>query len=205
LIRAVTFDLWNTIFSDMDYSGFRIELLGNILAEEGFYLGPEAVSAAYASATDYAGRVQRGAGFRSVPASERVDHVLEGLGVRLPSEVRGRIVRGFENAIFRDPPPLKRGVEETLEALGPRFELGIVSDSRITPGSALRRALRFRGVHGFFASTVFSDEVGFCKPHAGIFGRALGELGVEPSEAVHVGDLLQTDVEGAKAVGMRAV
>ena len=33
----------------------------------------------------------------------------------------------------------------------------------------------------------------------------LRALGVTPAEAVHVGDLLRTDVAGAQGVGMRAV
>jgi putative hydrolase of the HAD superfamily len=33
----------------------------------------------------------------------------------------------------------------------------------------------------------------------------LDALGAAPTEAVHVGDLLRTDIAGAQAVGMRAV
>ncbi len=92
-----------------------------------------------------------------------------------------------------------------MEALSPRYKMAIVSDSGITPGRFVRQVLRELEILGYFESTVFSDEVGFCKPNRVMFERALGELGVGPREAVHVGDLLHTDVAGAKAMGMKAV
>ena len=46
---------------------------------------------------------------------------------------------------------------------------------------------------------------GKTKPHDSIFRALLARLGVEPEEAVMVGDTVEDDVEGALAVGMRAV
>ena len=46
---------------------------------------------------------------------------------------------------------------------------------------------------------------GKTKPHETIFRRMLELLDVEPGEAVMVGDTLEDDVEGALAVGMRAI
>jgi putative hydrolase of the HAD superfamily len=46
---------------------------------------------------------------------------------------------------------------------------------------------------------------GKTKPHETIFRRMLELLDVRPSEAVMVGDTLEDDVEGALAVGMRAL
>ena len=43
------------------------------------------------------------------------------------------------------------------------------------------------------------------KPDPAIFRRALELAGAEPAEAVHVGDSLDNDVEGARAAGIRAV
>ncbi len=52
---------------------------------------------------------------------------------------------------------------------------------------------------------VDSRRHGRVKPHPTIFQAALGELGVAPAEAVMVGDSLAEDVEGARALGMRAL
>ena len=46
---------------------------------------------------------------------------------------------------------------------------------------------------------------GKTKPHETIFRRMLELLDVEPGEAVMVGDTLEDDVEGARAVGMQAL
>ena len=44
---------------------------------------------------------------------------------------------------------------------------------------------------------------GYVKPHESIFRWALDQLGVEPHEAVMVGDSIEDDIEGAAAIGMR--
>lgn len=46
---------------------------------------------------------------------------------------------------------------------------------------------------------------GRVKPHPTIFQAALERLGAAPSESVMVGDSLAEDVEGARALGMRAI
>jgi len=52
---------------------------------------------------------------------------------------------------------------------------------------------------------VISAEVGVRKPDPGIFLEALDRAGVRADEALHVGDLLEEDVEGARRAGVRAV
>jgi HAD superfamily hydrolase (TIGR01549 family) len=52
---------------------------------------------------------------------------------------------------------------------------------------------------------VDSRSHGRVKPHPTIFQAALELLGVEASEAAMVGDSLEEDIEGARALGMRAI
>ena len=52
---------------------------------------------------------------------------------------------------------------------------------------------------------VTSEHAGSFKPEEAIFRYALERAGVEPNEAVHVGDSLEADVAGALGAGMRAV
>jgi putative hydrolase of the HAD superfamily len=52
---------------------------------------------------------------------------------------------------------------------------------------------------------VTSATAGAAKPDPRLFGRALEVAGVEPGNAVHVGDSVRNDVEGARAAGVRAV
>lgn len=51
---------------------------------------------------------------------------------------------------------------------------------------------------------VGSRDFGRTKPHPDIFRRALEVLGVEAGETAMVGDSLEDDIEGARALGMRA-
>jgi putative hydrolase of the HAD superfamily len=53
--------------------------------------------------------------------------------------------------------------------------------------------------------TVGSLAHGRIKPHPSIFETALTALDVEPEEAVMVGDSYTDDVEGARALGIRAI
>jgi len=52
---------------------------------------------------------------------------------------------------------------------------------------------------------VGSKAHGRTKPHASIFETALASLGVAAAEAVMVGDSYADDIEGARALGMRAI
>jgi putative hydrolase of the HAD superfamily len=55
----------------------------------------------------------------------------------------------------------------------------------------------------YFQVTVFSNEFGWSKPHPRIFRHTLHALGgIEPDEALHVGDLEELDVEGARRAGV---
>jgi len=58
---------------------------------------------------------------------------------------------------------------------------------------------------GLVSGAVSSWEHGYNKPHPSIFRAALSLLSVTPEEAIMVGDSYAHDVEGARAVGMKAV
>ena len=58
---------------------------------------------------------------------------------------------------------------------------------------------------GLFDATIFSCAVGLLKPDPRIYRLACDELGVEPAEAIFVGDGANDELAGAERVGMRAV
>ena len=57
----------------------------------------------------------------------------------------------------------------------------------------------------YFDSLVVSDIIGYHKPQPEIFRYALISLKVHASEAIHVGDDLEADVEGARRAGIRPI
>jgi putative hydrolase of the HAD superfamily len=94
------------------------------------------------------------------------------------------------------------GALETLDELRKRgFRLGLISVcSEDVP--LVWEETEFAGL---FDSTVFSATCGLRKPDPEIYLLACGELGVQPSEALFVGDGANDELAGALRVGMRAV
>ncbi len=65
--------------------------------------------------------------------------------------------------------------------------------------------LRPTGLLDLVDDVVSSAVVGAAKPDPAPFRRALELAGVEPGDALHVGDSPENDLEGARAAGVRAV
>jgi HAD superfamily hydrolase (TIGR01509 family) len=61
------------------------------------------------------------------------------------------------------------------------------------------------GLREYVDVAVSSRAHGRVKPHESIFRAALTELGAEPGEAAMVGDSPEDDIDGARALGMRAL
>lgn len=90
----------------------------------------------------------------------------------------------------------------TLDTLAARgLPLAIVSNW----DSQLPRLLELRGLAPYFRTVSVSaiEETG--KPGAEIFRRTCERLGVAAGEALHVGDSLRDDYDGARAAGLRAL
>jgi putative hydrolase of the HAD superfamily len=102
------------------------------------------------------------------------------------------------------------GVSENFEL----FEdvLPVLEELR---GAELRIAVVSNGIRDLDAfvahhrldvdAIVDSRSHGRVKPHPTIFQAALAALAVAPEHAVMVGDSLEEDIEGARALGMRAI
>jgi putative hydrolase of the HAD superfamily len=204
MIKAVTFDLWNTLLEDKHFNAPRLQATAEALRANGTPRSPEDVREAYRSAAR-AYRREWEEDQRHMDVDRRISHMLRELDVESDSKLVEDMVARFEACFLEDPPTLKEGVEETLNALTGRYRLGIISDTGVTPGSVIREYLEGRGLLHHFESTVFSDETGYCKPHPFQFEKALRELDAKPLEAIHVGDLVRTDIVGAQSIGMKAV
>jgi putative hydrolase of the HAD superfamily len=81
---------------------------------------------------------------------------------------------------------------------------GLLSNTH-WPRTWHERWLERDGVLELIDARVYTSDLHHTKPHPEAFRAVLGQLGVEPAEAVFVGDRPVDDISGAKALGMRAV
>jgi FMN phosphatase YigB (HAD superfamily) len=63
--------------------------------------------------------------------------------------------------------------------------------------------LKVTGLAGLTDAEVCSEVARSCKPHPEIFHYALRKIGVDASDAMFVGDDVDTDIVGGNRVGMR--
>jgi len=81
-----------------------------------------------------------------------------------------------------------------------QIKLAIVSDA---PAREAWLRLCFINYHHFFNVVVTFDDTGERKPSPKPFRTALERLGVEPNEAIMVGDWAERDMVGARNIGMK--
>jgi putative hydrolase of the HAD superfamily len=81
------------------------------------------------------------------------------------------------------------------------FELGIVSNF----DSRLFTVLRGLGIERLFDTVTIASLAKAAKPAPKIFEIALEKHAIDPDEAIHVGDSVRDDVEGATKAGMTGV
>jgi len=132
------------------------------------------------------------------------DAALRGLGLKLEPVLIERVMEleqeGWLKSVHVGP-----DVISTLEALrGQGLRLGIVSNAAYLP-RLMKGQLAALGLAQYFDAATFSSEVGVRKPQREIYADALQKLGAHPSRTLFVGDRVREDVQGPKALGMRAV
>ena len=127
------------------------------------------------------------------------ERIVRGMGGEQPASYACAvdITRGWELhenfELYEDTAPVLR----ELRSAG--MKIGLLTNSA-------------RDVHAFARhhklevdAAVASFHHGKTKPHASIFRAVLDVLDVTPADAVMVGDTVEDDIEGARALGMRAI
>ncbi len=215
MIKAVTFDLWDTMIHD-DSDEAKRKALGlrskNAARRHLLWQALNAVEPIEAERVTLADDVADAAfnrvwhdQFITWAIAERLQVALEGLGRELPEETFTEVVAAHETMEVDIPPDTVDGIAEALAELAQRYKLCVVSDTIVTPGTGLRDLLEVHGLKQHFSGFAFSDEVGHSKPHRAMFDAAASQLGVAMEEMVHIGDRDHNDVKGSQALGMKAV
>jgi putative hydrolase of the HAD superfamily len=190
----------------LDALGTLVELqppaprLQRLLARSGFEVSQERAAAGFAAEIAY-----------------YLDHHLEGSDRERLERLRDRCAEEMRRALELpdlDHATARRAMLEALEfrpyqdvlpALGELRERGLTLVVASNWDCSLSDWLEPAGITELVDGVVTSAEVGAPKPHPRVFERALAIAGVAPSEALHVGDKVDNDVQGAAAAGVRAV
>ncbi len=176
--KAVIFDLWETLIDwDREGAAAMVEEIGAI-ADDGF-------RRRWNSSTNrYTGPIRVALSDAGVPA-ERLDEVC-----------------ALRRAYLRRALVPRPGAVDTLRTLRKQGLLvGLITVcsediQTLWPESAFA---------GLFDAEVFSSEIGLSKPDPRIYLACCELLGVEPREAVFVGDGANDELAGARRVGMKAI
>lgn len=84
------------------------------------------------------------------------------------------------------------------------LKLAVVSNT-LLPGCVLDRHIEMVHLKEFFPVRIYSSEVGYRKPKKIIFQAALDALNLPPQQCLFVGDLVKTDIKGARRMGMTTI
>ena len=109
------------------------------------------------------------------------------------------VFEAFGHAEHWEVRPELRPVLQTLKEQ--QYELGIISNF----DTRLFQILKELSLSIYFDTITISSLVQAVKPSHEIFQYALDEHAIEPYEALHVGDSIREDWEGATKSGLKAV
>lgn len=206
-IRAVTFDYWDTLVRvnpAVPIRGLQIDAFAGCLAGAGHAVERDELEAAFDANWIRFEEAWVANGGPYTPA-DATDFIAGRVGAELDEGLRARLVASFTGAGERAGLEISPGLRECLDVLrGAGVRLAIVCDVGLTPAPMLRDRLARLGLLDRFGAWAFSDETGWFKPAPQAFRPALDGLGIaDPSQAAHVGDNPRTDIDGARALGMR--
>lgn len=176
-IKAIVFDLWNTLAYDKSKPITKIMKELNIkdvnVLEESFMTKSfETPEQAMLSLCDY---------LKIEPNKKNMKMLLD-------------IWSNPTLFVFDDVVPV-------IKKLKKDYKLGLISNFSPFEKGLLEEISFF----DMFDAVCLSSDVGLLKPDPKIFRLILGKLGVKPEEALMVGDSLNDDVLAAKKIGMDAI
>jgi HAD superfamily hydrolase (TIGR01549 family) len=207
-LRAVTFDFWSTLVDGSpkpERHAYRLAQLHQAIVAAGHPHTPEELGRAFRSALRRVDFEARESLIDVGPPGRWAALAVE-LGI--PDGLMGYEVveHLYEDITLEALPDAMPHVHVAVEAMrSAGYRLGVICNTGLAGGRVLREVLRRHGLFDAFEVTVFSNEFGISKPHPKIFLHTLAELGnTPPHEALHVGDLEELDVEGARRAGVHS-
>lgn len=189
MIRAVIFDLDNTLVDFMAMKRQAIDAAVTAMIDAGLQLSPETVRS-------HIDRIYREMG---IEYQQVFDQLLREVLGYVDYRILSAGIIAYRRAREAALKPYPHMTATLMELVKQQIRLGIVSDA---PAREAWLRLCYIGYHHIFDVVVTYDDTGERKPSPRPFLLALQRLGVQPSEAIMVGDWVERDIVGAKQVGM---
>jgi putative hydrolase of the HAD superfamily len=205
-IKAVLFDMFDTLMlieKNHEFYSPSLIRMYNYLHKNGIDVPFDKFNEVYIKVRD-ALYVEADLNWEEPHFNVRVSQTLKNLGY--DHDVSSAIVTTATNEFceeFMKYVRIDQNAKAMLEQLHGKYKLGIVSNFAIP--ECVLKLLKADGLDGLFDAIVVSGAVNKRKPSPEIFTVAMKMLGVSASETVFVGDTIDADVEGPKAIGMKVV
>jgi HAD superfamily hydrolase (TIGR01549 family) len=208
VLRAVTFDFWSTLVDGAitpERTAQRVARLHAAIVGAGHQCTPEELRAALRRSFDRISDEARES-LKDVGPPGRWAVLAEELGIPEGMIAYEVVEHAYEEITLDQLPDAMPHVHVAVEGMKRAgYRLGVICNTGTTGGRVLREVLKRHRLLEFFEATVFSNEFGLSKPHPAIFEHTLAELGgIQARHALHVGDLEELDVEGARRAGLHA-
>ncbi|NWG10586.1 HAD family hydrolase [Candidatus Bathyarchaeota archaeon] len=211
-VKAVTFDLWETLFFERDgwhqkRMNTRCQSLAQALNKLGEKIDAERLASAFTAMTQWLENVWENN--REVTHHDQIQFIIKTATKNTISPKDkwfNQLSKAYVSAIYEVPPLLNPDTHAVLQWLKSKNKrIGLICNTGLTPGFALRGFLAYIGIADYFDLMLFSDEVGIRKPSPEIFQIAARKLQTKSCNIVHVGDNLRGDVWGAQNAGLKAI
>lgn len=198
-ITDIFFDLDHTLW-DFDRNSYLT--FEKILAENGLAIDPDEFIAVYAPINlMYWKRYRENKIAKPQLRYLRLKNTFDSLGrpvsdetIHLLSDQYIEQLTGYNH--------LMANTTTILEYLQPKYSLHIITNGF---EEVQQKKLSNSGISGYFKQVVNSEMAGVKKPHPHIFKLALKRARTNPANALMIGDNLEADILGARALGINTL
>jgi putative hydrolase of the HAD superfamily len=192
MIKAVIFDLDNTLVDFMAMKRKAVDAAVNAMIDAGLNLRPDEAHA----------RIDRIYKERGIEFQNVFDQLLYDIFQKVDFKILSAGIIAYRRAREAALVPYPHVYLTLMSLLKKGLLLAVVTDA---PAREAWLRLCYLSFHHIFHAVVTFDDTGVRKPNPEPFKKALELLHVPPAESLMVGDWAERDMVGAANIGMKTV
>ncbi|MCY7363183.1 MAG: TIGR02253 family HAD-type hydrolase [Ignavibacteria bacterium] len=192
MIKAIIFDLDNTLVDFMLLKRAAVDAAVNAMIDAGLNLSSEKIKEKINSIYDAEG----------IEYQQVFDKMLKEILGKVDYKIMSAGIVAYRKAREAALKPYPGVLPALIELIKMGLKLAVVSDA---PSKEAWLRLSYINFQHFFDVVITYDETRERKPSPVPFNMALKELNLKADECLMIGDWAERDMVGAKAVGMKTV